>query len=91
MTVNGEEHTVESEFAWGLVSLNTDKSTYHPGENALFVIVALDSEGHPVSGADVSMNITTPTGQITGISTDSGVTAGSEIGLYEANYLTSEE
>ncbi|MBI5859587.1 MAG: hypothetical protein HZB73_02510, partial [Nitrosarchaeum sp.] len=58
--VNGEEHTVESQFAWGLVSLNTKKSIYHPNETAEFVIVVLDSQGHPVCDANLSMSITDP-------------------------------
>ncbi|KEQ57391.1 Concanavalin A-like lectin/glucanase protein [Marine Group I thaumarchaeote SCGC AAA799-N04] len=86
--VDGEAHTVEEEFAWGLISLNTYKSTYYPGDLAEFVIVVLDSEGHPISGADVSMSITNPLREITFLSTNNGITEGVEVGLYDAQYLT---
>ncbi|KFM20800.1 hemagglutinin-hemolysin-like protein [Marine Group I thaumarchaeote SCGC RSA3] len=89
--VDGEAHTVEEEFAWGLVSLNTYKSTYSPGDLAEFVIVVLDSEGHPISGADVSMSITNPLREITFLSTSNGITEGAEIGLYYAQYQAGVE
>ncbi len=37
LTVDGQTFVSESEFAWGLVSLNTVKSIYKPGETAEFV------------------------------------------------------
>ena len=90
-TVNGVEHTVESEFAWGLVSLNTLKSIYKPGETAEFVIVVLDSEGHPIGNADLSMTVVSPDNQFTGLASGKGITEGEEIGLYEASYATTIE
>ena len=86
--VDGQEYTVESEFAWGLVSLNTDKSTYHPGEQADFVIVVLDNEGHPVCDANLSMNILNPNLSITSLISGNGITVGQECGLYDAEYTT---
>ncbi|MEX2192679.1 MAG: LamG-like jellyroll fold domain-containing protein, partial [Nitrosarchaeum sp.] len=91
LLVNGETHTVESEFAWGLVSLNTKKSTYKPGETAEFVIVVLDSEGHPIDNASLTMDITNPTNQVTRLSSNNGIVSGSETGLYDASYATSSE
>src|SRR3546814_10347321 len=32
LLVDGQVHVVESEFAWGLVSLNTAKGIYKPGD-----------------------------------------------------------
>ncbi|QDI88856.1 hypothetical protein Nisw_04640 [Candidatus Nitrosopumilus sp. SW] len=90
-TVNGETHTVEEEFAWGLVSLNTAKSTYYPGDDAEFTIVVLDSEGHPIGGADILMTVTSPNGEITELETGDEITSGKEIGLYEATYPTGIE
>src|SRR3989344_437889 len=91
ITVNGEEHTVESQYAWGLVSLNTKKSTYKPGETAEFVIVVLDNQGHPIGDATLSMDITDPNSQITHLSSNNGITPGDETGLYDAEFATGEE
>jgi len=91
LIVNGETHVIEGEFAWGLVSLNTKKSIYKPGETAEFVIVVLDSEGHPVCDANLSMNITNPNLQITSLSSGNGITPNVECGLYDAEYVTTLE
>ncbi|MEK6831566.1 MAG: LamG-like jellyroll fold domain-containing protein, partial [Thermoproteota archaeon] len=91
ITVNGKEHIVESEFAWGLVSLNTKKSTYKPGETADFVIVVLDNQGHPIGDANISMDITDPNSQITHLSSENGIIPGDETGLYDAEFVTGDE
>ncbi|MEK0370944.1 MAG: LamG-like jellyroll fold domain-containing protein, partial [Nitrosopumilus sp.] len=91
LTVNGQTFVSESEFAWGLVSLNTVKSIYKPGETAEFVIVVLDNEGHPVSNANLVMMITAPNSEITNLSLGNGITANEESGLYDAEYTTSVE
>ncbi|GBL41532.1 hypothetical protein EMGBD3_09000 [Nitrosarchaeum sp.] len=91
LLVNGEEHTVESEFAWGLVSLNTKKSTYKPGETAEFVIVVLDNQGHPIGDATLSMDIINPNSQITHLSSGNGIVSGAETGLYDTKFVTGEE
>ena len=85
-TVDGVEHTVESEFAWGLVSLNTAKSIYKPGETAEFVIVVLDAEGHPIDGAELEMSITNPNGKRSFLETGDEIVSGSETGLYETEF-----
>ncbi|QUC64508.1 hypothetical protein NsoK4_08815 [Nitrosopumilus sp. K4] len=87
-TVNGIEHTIESEFAWGLVSLNTKKSIYKPGEKADFVIVVLDAKGHPIGNANLFMTITDPQLNKIELSSDNGIKPGSEIGLYDASFTT---
>ncbi|GBL41519.1 hypothetical protein EMGBD3_08870, partial [Nitrosarchaeum sp.] len=91
LLVNGETHTVESEFAWGLVSLNTKKSTYKPGETADFVIVVLDNQGHPIGDATLSMDIINPNSQITHLSSGNGIVSGAETGLYDTKFVTGEE
>ncbi|MHA7734929.1 LamG-like jellyroll fold domain-containing protein, partial [Nitrosopumilus sp. S6] len=90
-TVNGETHTAEEEFAWGLVSLNTAKSTYYPGDDAEFIIVVLDSEGRPVGGADIFMTVTSPDGTVTELETGDEISNGEEVGLYDATYSTGIE
>jgi len=90
LTKNGETFVVEDEFAWGLVSLNTKKSIYRPGETAEFVIVVLDSEGHPVCDANLSMTINGPD-SISTLSSGNGITTNQECGLYDAQYSVSTE
>ncbi|TAK17178.1 MAG: hypothetical protein EPO37_07285, partial [Nitrosarchaeum sp.] len=91
LLVNGETHVVESEFAWGLISLNTKKSTYKPGETAEFVIVVLDNQGHPIGDATLSMDIINPNSQITHLSSGNGIITGDEKGLYDAEFVTGGE
>jgi hypothetical protein len=91
LTKNGETFTVESEFAWGLVSLNTKKSIYRPGEIAEFVIVVLDNGGHPVCDATLSMVIYDSDGKKSKLSSGNGITENEECGLYDAEYVTSIE
>ena len=92
MLEDGEMYVQEEEFLWGLVSLNTKKSIYRPGEVAEFIIVVLDREGHPVCGADVSLMVADPNGEVSGFSTfDGSVFAGSECGIYNAGYVTEVE
>jgi len=82
----------EQEFPWGLVSLNTRKSIYKPGETAEFIIVVLDHEGHPVCGANLSLTVTTPNNKATIYSTDEGtITSGAECGIHHATYTTALE
>jgi len=85
-TVDGVEHKVASEFAFGLVSLNTAKSIYKPAETAEFVIVVLDSEGHPIDGAELEMIIVNPNGKRSTLETGDEIVSGSEIGLYETEF-----
>ena len=91
LTKDGETYTVQDEFAWGLVSLNTKKSIYRPGETADFVIVVLDNQGHPVCDANLLMTITDPSSQTTTLSSGNGVTPNPECGLYDSKYTTSIE
>ncbi|MDK2907687.1 MAG: hypothetical protein PWQ87_145, partial [Candidatus Woesearchaeota archaeon] len=44
----------------GLASINTNKSTYHPGEEAEITIVLLDKDGFLVGDADVDLRIISP-------------------------------
>jgi len=89
LTVNGETFVSESEFGRGLVSLNTVKSIYKPGETADFVIVVLDNGGHPVCDSNLFMSITSPDSQITNLSSGNGITANEECGLYDTQFTTS--
>ncbi|MBN2014476.1 MAG: DUF2341 domain-containing protein, partial [Candidatus Altiarchaeota archaeon] len=87
-----EDHTIEREFSWGLVSLNTRKSIYAPGEMAEFIIVVLDSEGHSVCNAELYLSVTDPENKETMYSTSDGtISPSQECGIYYANYSTEIE
>jgi hypothetical protein len=91
LEIDNTQYVIEDEFAWGLVSVNTKKSIYKPGENAEFVIVVLDNQGHPVCDANISMMITDPQFQNTTLDTNNGISRNPECGLYDAQYLTELE
>ena len=84
--LDDNQYTINEEFAWGLVSLNTNKSTYYPDETAEFVIVVLDSVGSPVCDANLVMTINETT-----LSSGNGITANLECGIYDATYDTGVE
>ena len=84
--VDETEYTINEEFAWGLVSLNTKKSTYYPGDTAEFEIVVLDSVGSPVCDANLVMSING-----TVLSSGAGITPNVECGIYDAGYETGIE
>ncbi|HIO68690.1 MAG TPA: DUF2341 domain-containing protein, partial [Flavobacteriales bacterium] len=86
VTVDQTEYTINEKFAWGLVSLNTKKSTYYPGETAQFEIVVLDSVGSPVCDASLAMSINGTT-----LSSGAGITPNSECGIYDSAYDTGAE
>ncbi len=89
-----DEHVyvLESEFPWGLVSVNTKKSIYKPGETVEFVIVVLDKAGHSVSNADLYLTVNNPDNEETIYSTADGtITASSESGIYNLDYPTEIE
>ncbi len=88
---NGKTYTTQEQYAWGLVSVNTDKSIYKPGQTANMTIVVLDSHGSPVCDAQVSMNVISPDSGSTTLSSGNGITPGSECGLYGAQYATTSE
>ncbi|MCE9653578.1 MAG: hypothetical protein K8Q89_11105, partial [Nitrosarchaeum sp.] len=84
LTVNGKQFSNESKFAWGLVSVNSMKSIYKPGETASFQIVVLNATGSPVCPANVMMQITDPNSLSTVLSSDDIVEY--SCGLYIADY-----
>jgi|GEM_PF-2703035 len=88
----GNYYLGESVFAWGLVSLNTRKSIYRPGEQAEFILVVLDKFGRPLCDADINLKVTDPMGGVKTYSTgDGGIAPDEECGLFTAVYPTSIE
>ena len=88
MVKNGKTYTTQEQYQWGLVSVNTQKSIYRPGEAANFTIVVLDNGGHSVCNANIAMRITDPLGSSNILTSGSGITPESQCGLYDAQYTT---
>jgi hypothetical protein len=72
----------------GVASINTRKPIYHPGETANMIMVVLDTAGHLVNNADVSLTITAPDNTITTLlTTSNGEIIETSRGIYETNYI----
>ncbi|MCK4491971.1 MAG: hypothetical protein KAU03_05060, partial [Candidatus Altiarchaeales archaeon] len=71
----------------GLVSVNTNKSLYHPSEVVGVIMVVLDWEGHLVSNADVVLNVTLPNSTDYIYTTDAGQITETDRGVYETRHL----
>ncbi|MGI0059670.1 MAG: LamG domain-containing protein, partial [Nitrosotalea sp.] len=87
LTKNGKTYTTTDQYMWGLVSLNTQKSIYKPGEVANFTIVVLDNQGHSVCNSNIVMNIHSPTSSTATLRSGNGITPGNQCGLYNAQYV----
>jgi len=72
LNVDGMQFITESEFAWGVLTINTDKSIFLPNEEAFIAMAVLDDGGNIVCDADVTLNIKDPFGAVTTLSTLNG-------------------
>ncbi len=52
----------EQDFTWGVLTINTDKSIYHSGDEAFLQMGAINDIGHTICDADMSLVITSPDG-----------------------------
>ncbi|MDA3839484.1 MAG: fibronectin type III domain-containing protein [Patescibacteria group bacterium] len=60
-----EEFVLEESFSWGVLAINTDKSIYKIGDESAFIQMAvLDEGGHTLCGADLSLEIISPDGEV---------------------------
>ncbi|MCK4492159.1 MAG: hypothetical protein KAU03_06020, partial [Candidatus Altiarchaeales archaeon] len=91
LVVEYESHEEEIWFTWGLVSVNTRKSMYHPDEAAEILMVVLDKDGYLVSEADVSLTVTSPCGDTSSYSTLNGTVEEIEKGIYKAEHSSTWE
>ena len=90
--VYGDTTPAVQNFLWGLVSVNTKKSTYKPGEKAEFIIVVLNEEGRGLCDTDVWLNVTSPDGTVTALSKQDGtILVGDECGIYTASYTVESD
>lgn len=66
-TKDGQVST--QDFSWGVLAINTNKSIYTPGEQTELAMAVLDDTGAMVCDADMTLQILSPTGQMTTLST----------------------
>ncbi|MGC9059490.1 MAG: filamin/ABP280 repeat domain-containing protein, partial [Candidatus Aenigmatarchaeota archaeon] len=88
---NPGEVEVEEEvsFGVGLVVINTPKSIYLLGENATIIVGVLNKEGHRIPDANVTVKVTTPSGNIEEFSTLDKVVSNGD-GTYNLSYEPKE-
>jgi hypothetical protein len=67
---DGKSYHFEPEFTWGVLAINANKSIYLPGEKAFFQMAVLDTLGHTVCDANLTLEITTPSGKKTIFTTE---------------------
>lgn len=91
----GTQTSREQEFAWGVLSMNTDQDRYLPGETADIHFGVLDEKGEIICNADLTLTVVAPDGSERMLSTDGGAievtgTCGvKEAGFIEPDYQTS--
>ncbi len=96
-----KEAIVTSEFLWGVLVINMDKSVYWPGETVSFGMGVVNAEGHTVCDASLTLRIVAPDGsekvltteQEDGVqrSTTCGPDNVTDVADYSAEYETFDE
>lgn len=61
-----------TDFSWGVLAVNFNKSVFKKGDKALVSFGVLDDRGHTICDADLQMTITSPSGKTSVFSTDLG-------------------
>jgi len=65
IVTEGDRVTEEiQEFEWGVLTANTDKTIYQPNDIANLYFGVLDSSGHTICDAAISIKITDPQGSV---------------------------
>ena len=62
---DGENQDFEQDFSWGVLAINVNKSIYLPNETAYIQMAALGDDGHTIWDANLKLEITSPSGQVT--------------------------
>ncbi|MBI2550477.1 hypothetical protein HYV83_04840, partial [Candidatus Woesearchaeota archaeon] len=72
LEIGGSLYTVEQDFTWGVLAINTNKSIFLPNEDAFIAMAVLDDQGHMVCDADVTLTITDLGNTATTLTTTNG-------------------
>lgn len=62
----------ESDFTWGVLALNANKSIFAPNERGYLQFAALDDTGHTICDADLTLKISGPDNALAFFSTETG-------------------
>ncbi|MCH7640988.1 glycosyltransferase, partial [Patescibacteria group bacterium] len=75
---DGNGNGLLQDFTWGVLAINTNKSIFLPGETAKLQMAVVDNEGLPVCDARLELQIKSPRGSISQLSTSQGEIVTSE-------------
>jgi len=64
------EAVVTSEFLWGVLVMNMNKSVYWPGETVSFGMGVLGPDGHTICDANLVLRVTAPDGSVQELTTE---------------------
>jgi hypothetical protein len=67
-----EKIEFNSSFVWGVLAFNSNKSVYNDAETAFLQMATLDDEGDTICDAKLFLDITSPGGEKTTLSTEDG-------------------
>lgn len=90
---------VTTEFTWGVLVINMNRSVYWPGESVSFGMGVVDTEGHTVCDATLTLLVKAPSGEVSKRSTADGSVARSstcgpdnvtDVADYSAEYDTAD-
>jgi len=64
LSTDGATIVSQQDFTWGVLAINTDKSVYEPGDDAYLQMGVLSDTGDTICGADMTLDITSPSGTV---------------------------
>ncbi len=70
--VTARGKTVEQDFTWGVLAVNTNKAIYLPGDTAYLQLASLNDLGHTICDATLKLEIEDPAGKTTDFGTKNG-------------------
>ncbi len=69
----GQIYNYTQDFSWGVLAINFNKSIYYPDETSFIQMAVLDDLGHTLCNADLYLEITSPNGNTSYLSTENGL------------------
>lgn len=70
LSKNGQTRNLTQDFTWGVLALNFNKSIYAPNDQAYIQYGTVDDLGHTVCDANLTLEISTPSGKKTTLSSE---------------------
>lgn len=77
-TQAGESNRITSDFTWGVLTVNTNKSIFTTGEKAFLQMASLNEYGKTLCDSDLRLEITDPRGQTTSTAVQKSPTCGAD-------------